>query len=189
LLKKPVQGFLLPFPTEPHRFSGLQITHPGEKLLALTQIDFIHPHLPQSRLPPSRRPALEIAHIEGPHRPLRQMERTRHPPYRCTLTSLPHRFCEPFAEGSLAGQQFHLFCLHPTTRTIHSVQLDHHRYRILAPGQIAHLSLIDLADVLHALPTSPTSQLLVAGFPSYPQLQRLGLLVDFMFVDPIAGPS
>src|ERR1700730_4672502 len=189
LLKKSVQGFLLPLPTEPHRFSALQITHHGEKLLALAQIDFIHPHLPQSRWAPPPPPPLEIAHIDGPPRPLRQMELTRHPPYRCTLTSLPYCFFEPFAEGSLAGQQPQLLCLHPTTRTIHSVQLDHHRHRILAPGQIAHLPLIDIPDVMYPLPTSPTHQLLMAGFPSYPQLQPPALLIDFMFIDPIAGPS
>ena len=80
-------------------------------------------------------------------------------PYRCTLTSLPCRLFEPLAEGSLAGQQLHLFCLHPTTRTIHSVQLDHHRHPILAPGQITPLPLIDLADVMHPLPTSPSTNL------------------------------
>lgn len=71
-LKELVQALFLPLPPEPQRLAGFQVAHHAEKLLFLPQIDLIHAHLAQPRLPTRRAPALQIAQIDRPDRARRQ---------------------------------------------------------------------------------------------------------------------
>src|ERR1700723_2841928 len=90
-LEELVQRLLLPLPSEPLRFSGLQIAHHRQKLLLLPQIDLIHSHLAQRRLPSPLRPPSQIAHVDGSHRAAGQAKLSCHSSHRRALTGQPYR--------------------------------------------------------------------------------------------------
>src|ERR1017187_4611734 len=188
LLEELVQRLFLPFPPEPQRLSRLQVAYHGEKLLFLPQMNLVHPHLPQGRLPACRCPALQIPQIDGAHRAPRQPNLLRPPPHRCTLAGQPYRLFEALAERRLAGQLRYLLRLHAAVRAAHPIQLKHHRRPILRPGQIAHLPLIDVAGFAQLPPAAGTHQLPVAPLAPHPQLQGLAMLIDFVPVHAVAWP-
>src|SRR5271157_6199558 len=101
-LEEFVQRLFLPLPSEPQRFSRLQIAHHREELLLLPQIDLIHSHPAQRRLSSPLRPATQIAHIDGSHRAAGQAKLSRHSSHRRALTGQPHRLFEALAERRLA---------------------------------------------------------------------------------------
>ncbi len=90
-LEKLVQRLFLPLPSQPQRFSRLQIAYHCQKLLLLPQIDLIHSHLPQRWLSSPLRPATQIAHIDGSHRAAAQAKLSRHSSHRRALAGQPHR--------------------------------------------------------------------------------------------------
>ena len=53
---------------------GFQIAHYRQELLLLSQMDFVHAHLPQRRLAAAL-PSFQIAQIDRPHRARRQPKR------------------------------------------------------------------------------------------------------------------
>src|ERR1035437_5773508 len=60
---------------------------------------------------------------------------------------------------------------------------------VLKTGQITHLSLVEVMNLAELPPAPGTHQLPVPTLAPHPQLQRFGLLVDFMLVNPVARPS
>ena len=62
-LEKLVQRFLLPFPSKPQRLGGFQVAYHRQEFLLLPQVNLIDTHLPQRRLPPSRRPSLQVSQV------------------------------------------------------------------------------------------------------------------------------
>src|SRR6201997_141303 len=82
LLEKLIQRLLLPFPTQPQRFSRLQVGHHRQKLLFLPQIDLVDSHLSQRRAASALCPALQIPQIDRPHRTRCQAKLPRHSSYR-----------------------------------------------------------------------------------------------------------
>ncbi len=101
-LEELIQRFFLPFPPEPQWLARVQIAHHREELLLLPQVDLVYTHLPQRRLPPALRPALQVAHIDGSDRAAGQSKLSRHPSHRRALTGQPHRLFEALAEWRLA---------------------------------------------------------------------------------------
>src|SRR5580692_9802643 len=120
-LEEFVQRLFLPLPSEPQRLPRFQIAHHCEELLLLPQMDLIHSHLPQRRLPSPLRPTTQIAHIDGSHRAAGQAKLPCHSSYRRTLTGQPYRLFEALAERRLARQLRHLLRLHPAVRTAHPI--------------------------------------------------------------------
>src|SRR5215469_7370559 len=148
-----IESFFLPLAAEPQRFASLQIAHHRQEFVLLSQIDLIDAHQPQSRFPPARGPAVEIANIDGTHRAGRQLELSGHSPHRCALARQPHRFFEALAERRFAGQLRHLLRLHSAIRAAYTIQLDHYRGAKLEAGQITHLPLVAVIH-LTELPTT-----------------------------------
>src|ERR1700761_9826542 len=120
-------------------------------------MDFIYAH-PHQRWPASgRRPPLQIAQVDGPHRARRQTEPQRHLPSCGTLTGLPNRILEALAEWRLAGQLRHLLDLDATVRAAHPVNLHHYRRPELHAGEIAHFSFTDIVRLLQLETASGTN--------------------------------
>jgi hypothetical protein len=161
LLEKFVQRLFRALPPKPQRFARFQIGHYRQELLLLPQENLIHSHQPQCRSPSPLRPALQLSQVDRPYGARGQAKLPGHSSYRRALTGLSNCLLKTLAEPRLAGQQRHLLCLNPTSRTAHSVQLDHHRGAILRPRQIQHLSFVHLRDLLHPCPQRNT---LVFGF-------------------------
>src|SRR6202040_1088318 len=180
--------FFFPFAPEPQRVTRCQIAHHGEELLLLAQIDLIHSHLPQRRLPSFPCPALQIAQIDGSHRAAGQPKLSRHTPHRGTLTGQPHSLFEALAKRRFARQLRHFLRLDPAVRTAHPIQLHHHRRQKLETGQITYLPLVAVIGMGQLPPTTRANQFLVPMLAPNPQFQRLALLIDFVLVDPISRP-
>src|SRR5712691_9938420 len=188
-LEELIQRFLLPFPPEPQRLTRFQIAHHREELLLLPQIDLIHPHLPQRRLPSSLRPAPQIAQIDSSHRAAGQSKLSRYTSHRRALTGQSHRLFEALAERRLARQLRYFLRLDSAVGTAHPVEFDDHRRAVLRPRQIAYLSLVNLCNFADSLTTAGTLQSAVPALTAYPQTQRLSFFVDLAAIDPVPRPS
>jgi len=140
-----VQRFPLAALAKPQRFARLQIAYHGQELLRLPQVDLVHPHLPQHRPLPALGPSLQIALVDSTHSSRSHPELARHLPCRRRLARQPHGVLEVLAERRLTGKLRNCLDLQSALRAVHSVELDHHKSLILAPRQVAHLALPDLA--------------------------------------------
>jgi len=184
-----VQRFLPSLPPKPQRLGTVQIAHRRQEFLLLAEMDLIHPHPPQRRLPPRRRPSLQIPQIDASRRAFGQAKLFAHPPRGRTLASLPHRVLEPFAERRFARQLRHLLRLQSAVRALHPVLLDHHRRPVFEARKMAHLALVDVGDLLGAAPAPGADQHPIPTLAPHPQLQPFGRFINLASPHPIAGPS
>src|ERR1700688_4826011 len=169
-------------------FAGLQVAHYAEKLLSLSQIDFILPHLAQCWLPPRSIPALQIPQINRSYRARRQPELAPHLPGRSHFTGQSYRVFKPPGKGGFARQQWHLLAFDSAIRTPHPIDLDEHRCHKSTPWKIADCPFADVIE-LGELPATPTTlDSPIPPFASNPQLQSLGLFVNLMLIDPVPWP-
>src|SRR5262249_39791188 len=91
-------------------------------------------------------------------------------------------------ERSFARQQGNLLALHSAIWAIHPIHFHDHRRSKGTPGKIADLPLAGVIDVGKLPPAPRTLDLAIPPLAPYPQLQRFGLLIDLVLVNPITGP-
>src|SRR5580698_9829708 len=187
--KELIQRLFLSLPPEPYRLDGFQVANHGHELLLLSEEDLVHAHLRQRRFLPRRRPSFQIPEIDGPSGARRQAELTGHLARRGTFTGQPDGVLEALAERRFARQLGHFLNLDPAVRTADPVNLHHNRRAKLHAGKVTDLSLTGVVGVFQLPPATRANQLPVTTLTTYPKLQRLCLLVDFMPVDPIPRPS
>src|SRR5512133_3310276 len=113
----------------------------------------------------------------------------RHLPRRRALARLPHRVLESLAEWRLARQLRHSFNLDAAIRATHTEDLHHHGRPEFHAGQVTHFPFADVVRVLQLAPASGTHQLSVSPLPPYPELKRLGPLVDLVPVAAVPRPT
>jgi hypothetical protein len=111
----------------------------------------------------------------------------------CRAAALSHACptasSKALAIGRFARQRFDLLRLHPAIWTTDTVLFHDHRRLELETGQIPHLPLVDLVDVVHPSPATRTPQYPIAALAAHPQLQSPVLLVDLVAIDPVTRPA
>jgi hypothetical protein len=145
--------------------------------------------VPQRRFPPLRVPTLQIAHIHGSHRALRQSKPSRHLPRRSRFTCFAYCFLEPLGKRRLARQLRHPLNSQAAIRAAHAMKLHHHRGAVLTPRKIPHFPCGRVLDGSAMLSAPRADQLLGASLPPHPQLQPFLPLVHLMLEDLISRPS
>src|SRR5580658_2071584 len=112
-------------------------------------------------------------------------------PHRRTLTSLSHRFLEAFAVWRLTGQLRYLLGPETAPRALQPVRFHYHRRHVFKAREIAHFPFAGFLNPAcrHMLSASRTNQLQARFLAPHPQLQLLGLLVNFLSINSISRPS
>src|SRR5258706_2354714 len=134
-------------------------------------------------------PPLEVAHVNSPHRGLRQLESASHLTRRRTFAGLPDNLFEPLAERCLGGQLLDLLHADSALRTPQPMHFHNYRGAIYAPGQVPDFAL---AHIVHRVQSSPTSATLkppVDRLATDPQFQCLRRFVQLVPVHSIPRPS
>src|SRR6516225_8943528 len=186
--EKLIEGCLLAVLSEPQRLAGFQVADHRDELHLLTEVDLVHPHLPQAILAPCGIPPLQIPQVDRSHRAGCQSKMPGNLAHRGTFASLPHSVLKIFAERCFTRQLRHPFHAHPTLWTAHPVQFDDHPGLILPPRQVAHLALVTIVNLRYSSPTSRADQLAIPSLSPHPQPQNLVCLINLMSKYSVTRP-
>ena len=133
--------------------------------------------------------ALQIAQVDGADGALGQTHAARHLAGGGGFTSLPYSIFEAPAVRRLGGQLRVALGLDSAVWTADAVAFDQHRGLEFKAREVAHLALVDGADMVHTAAALGAGQFTIAAFAAHAQSEQLARFVDVGVVHPESGPS